>query len=177
MSRKLRFAYALAIFASVHTSAHAGEQQLWRYPCDVYMSSACFRLPIAMEVTYKVPADFGVYTVSSSGEELISAYVGTAPNLRGGTPTLTLDSTNATLTGFLDKKNGLNTVDIFVVSKQKGGVTVHFFGTYSSNKREAVAEILMGIRACQTRGKEDLWCPRESPWGEAVSKWIVADSH
>jgi hypothetical protein len=129
-----------------------------------------------MEVTYKVPANSGVYTVTSSGEELISAYVGNAASLRGGTPTLTLDSANATLTGFLDEKDGLTTINIFVVSKQKSSVTVHFFGTYSRNKREAVAEVLMGIRACQRRGKEDLWCPRESPWGEAVSKWIVNDS-
>jgi hypothetical protein len=128
-----------------------------------------------MTVTYKVPADSGVYTVSLSGEDLISAYVGSAPSLRGGTPALTLDSANATLAAFLEKKNGLTTVDILIASKQKVGVTVHLFGTYPSNKREAVAKILSGIRACQRRGKEDLWCPRESPWGEAVSKWIVND--
>ncbi|WP_197478475.1 MULTISPECIES: hypothetical protein [Luteibacter] len=50
------------------------------------MSSACMRLPNEMSVSYRVPADFGIYTVQSSGKNLLSVYVGSAPQLPTGVP-------------------------------------------------------------------------------------------
>jgi hypothetical protein len=156
-------------------SAHAAEQKLWQYPCDVYMSSACLRLPNGMKISYSVPADSGIYTISSADKDVLSAYVGHAPNTPSGMPSLRLESATATITGFLEKRDGVNKLDVLISPKKSGSSTFHVSGLFAAEQRHDVGQILSGLRACQRKGKEDLRCPVESPWGEALQKWVSTD--
>jgi hypothetical protein len=167
-----RLACILFICVCTLGSVRAAEKDLWKYPCDVYMSSACMRLPNDMSVSYHVPADFGIYTVQSSGKDILSVYVGMAPQLPAGVPSIKLDSSIATMSGFLERRGDLIRADIVIASKSREVDTVHVFTSYSEDQRAAVAAIVSSLRACQMRGKEDLRCPQESPWGKAMEDWI-----
>lgn len=161
-----------AMYALVHGSVGATEQKLWLYPCDVYMSSSCIHLPSGMSASYQVPADYGIYTVSASGKDLVSIYAGSAPDRPGGRPTLKLDSPVATLTGFIRRDNGLNKVDLLISPKGDHVSTVHVFALFSDEQRSDVARVVSSLRACRKPDREELWCPQESPWGEALRNWV-----
>lgn len=174
-STRYGLACVIAIYAFLQGNARAAERDLWHYPCDVYMSPACLRLPDDMSVSYKVPIDFGIYTVTSSGKEVVSVYVGNAPQLPHGNPSLRLDSAVAALSGFLVKQDGINKLDIVLAPKKKDGTPiVHVFASFSDDQRTDVATVVSGLRACQQRGKEDLWCPAEGQWGKAIQDWVDA---
>lgn len=167
----------VAMYALVHGSVGATEQKLWLYPCDVYISSSCMRLPTGMSASYEVPADYGIYTVRASGKDLISIYAGAAPDVPGGSPSIKLDSSVATLRGFIKRDNGLNKVDLVISPRDDHASTVHVFALFSDDERSDVARIVSSIRACRKPDREESWCPKESPWGEALRNWIGETSY
>jgi hypothetical protein len=176
MSHVYKMLGIIALYALMHGHASADEQNLWQFPCDVYMSPACMRLPGGMSVSYEVPADFGMYTVTSSGEGLVKVYVGFAPQLPSGIPSLKLDSTNASMRGFLEKRDGINKLDVVITPKDKHLYTVHLFAQFPDERRSSVAAVLSGMRACRLRGREELRCPAEAQWGRAMEDWINSKS-
>src|ERR1700754_2112459 len=103
----------VAMYAFVHGSVGATEQKLWLYPCDVYMSSSCMRLPSGMSASYEVPAEYGIYTVHASGKDLVSIYAGAAPDVPGGSPSIKLDSSVATLRALGDHASTVHVFALF----------------------------------------------------------------
>jgi hypothetical protein len=164
----------ISLYVFAYGSARAADQRLWQYPCDIYTSSACFRLPNGMKISYSVPADSGIYTISSADKNVLSAYVGHAPNTPSGTPSLRLESAAATITGDLEKRDGVVKLDVLILPKKSGGATFHVYGVFAADQRHDVGQVLSGLRACRRKG-EDLRCPAESPWGEALQKWVSID--
>lgn len=154
------------------SSVRASDQKVWLYPCDVYMSVSCIRLPNGMSVSYEVPADSGIYTVKSSGKDLASVYIGSAPRLPSGVPSLKLTSADAKLTGFLGQRDGEHTLDIVIIPERKGIATTHFFASFADSQRSDVVTVASSLRACRKPSKEALWCPSESEWGAKIAEWL-----
>lgn len=155
-------------------NVRAGDQKVWLYPCDVYMSVSCIRLPNGMSVSYEVPVDFGLYTVKSSGMNLVSVYIGSAPRLPSGVPSLKLTSPDVRLTGFLGQRDGKHTLDIIITPRRKSVATTHLFATFADSQRSDVASVASSLRACLRPSKEELWCPSESEWGATIEEWLNA---
>ncbi len=171
-----RWLCAIGLVASLVgvASARANEQQLWRYPCDVMLPEACFRLPNGMSVTYEVPADSGIYAVQQAGKDVVTLYAGQAPDRSkfSGAPVLVLDSRAHRLEVFVTPDEGRLRMDLLISPKKKGGALVHAFGFIDRGNATAIAYALSGLRPCTRQARESTRCSTESSWGEELSTLI-----
>lgn len=167
---------ALAVELVLVGSAWGAEQKLWRYPCDVITSSACFRLPVGMTVEYEVPADFGIYTVKESGVNLVTIYSGTAPEQKYafGSRSFSMRSARHALSAFLSKVEGRDRVDVFIVPNDRNEPTMHVYALLSQGNRVSVARVLSSLRPCYSRSREEFRCPSESAWGQQLADWVLS---
>ncbi|MEX1829274.1 hypothetical protein [Luteibacter sp. CQ10] len=153
----------------------AASQALWGYPCDVFMSAACLRLPNDMSISYEVPADFGIYTVSRSGEAFLSIYVGSAPRLPDlARASLKLDAKGYKIRGFHSTVQDKERLDVIVLPTEKGGDVVHLFARLSEDKRDAIAMVVAGLRLCSRPTPELVRCPLLSEPGKEIADWVRA---
>jgi hypothetical protein len=156
------------------SKAQAVEQELWRYPCDVFLRSACFRLPVGMTSTYAVPADFGVHEIKSSSGHLLSVYVGTLQqrSVLLAEPAFQVESENHVLRAFVSQVEGEEQLDVYILSKGVRADTVHVIAALSRSNRDSVIRFLAGLRPCYPRDGRQFDCPGESSWGQQITVWL-----
>lgn len=158
--------------ASVAAPAVAVQQQLWRFPCDVFLGSACFRLPARMSMSYEVPADFGIYEISSGDAKILTVYSGSAPSRqdRRRNPDFKLESSGHVLTVFVTESDGVDRFDLFLDSTNGQANTVHVFGVLDAGNRTPLIHFVSGLRPCERLRRRQFTCPVESAWGKQVEE-------
>jgi hypothetical protein len=149
-------------------------EELWRYPCDVFLRVACFRLPTGMAVDYSVPADFGFYKITMSNELIISIYSGAAPQKSGfdDEPSFRLESSDSTLTAFFSDRSSQGRLDVYLVPVSGLRDTVHIFTDVNPTNQDKVVHVLSGFRPCASEPKRQFTCPESSDWGKELANWL-----
>lgn len=163
---------ALGAPAPVHDRLPA--QKLWLYPCDVHLPNVCFRLPSEMNLTYEVPADFGLYRVKGlNSTDAITIYSGLAPDRSrlSGKPSFKITSSSHDLYGFVTVSGKNESLDILITAKGARTVT-HLYVKLTPDGQRAIARVVSGLRPCVRRSRETLMCPARSPWGEDLLTWV-----
>lgn len=149
--------------------------QLWKYPCDVFMRTACFRLPGEMSVTYEVRVDFGLYVVNEDSHHVASIYVGNSPNIEkfSRPPAFSLDSSEHVLDAFLSRYDEENQLDILITPKSRNLMLVHIYTPMTSYRKAEIASVLSSLRPCSEKPMGDFSCSSSSEWGRALADWIL----
>lgn len=169
----LLIAFSGAVFAGGGIAAH---RSLFKYPCDVFMSTACFRLPNEMSVIYRVPADFGIYSIVENGKDLAIIYAGSAPNTSEFSDKLSfnIDSPSHFVKAFSTDEGDSTRIDIFLIPKVRNFISFHFQAYINTNNINRIADIVSGLRPCKKVSREAFLCPSESEIGKSLSEWIFS---
>lgn len=172
--------YILLVSFLLNFSASAGEisppRDLHAYPCDVFLSSACFRLPNDSTVTYGAPSDYGIYEIKSFDIEVMRIYAGSAPDRKfiDNKNVLKLKSPSHTLSAYSTIFNGKKRIDIYIDPKSKKRLAFHATAIVSDGTRFIVATLVSGLRSCTRTSQEVFYCPVESAWGKTLFSWVLS---
>ncbi|MDR6093894.1 hypothetical protein QE373_001191 [Stenotrophomonas sp. SORGH_AS321] len=174
-----RHAWTFFTALLIGAPAAAQDARLWRYPCDYSFRSACIRLPDFMIVSYEVPADFGLHTVTSKAGMSMIIYEGDAHSLDGSitNPSISFSDRGRTVSGYLSSPSaGKKVLDVVVLrgNSRNGAIHIHA-DVADERKRVDAANVLSGFRVCEFRNSRRLntgVCPRESSIGERLAEWL-----
>lgn len=174
-----RYAWSIVAMLMIGSPASAQDAELWLYPCDYSLGSACIRLPNFMEISYEVPADFGLHIVSSKAGMSLTMYEGDAHSLGSSatSPSISFSDGGRTVSGYLSSPGeGQEVVDVVVLSANSRMGAIHIHADVADeNKRADVAKVLSGFRLCKfrkTSRSSTTVCPRESAMGERLAAWL-----
>lgn len=167
----LRFAAGVAAVVLLVLPLCVASKDLSKYPCDVFTTEFCFRLPVEASVEYSVPADFGLYKVSKGSSLLATIYVGDAPKrMDGEKPEYISTSKHGVVTMYKAAGSGSGHSEIYFVPRARGAATVHISATTEPSLRDEVFSLLSGFRSCTGVRPSGQKCSLQGGWGIELAR-------
>lgn len=145
----------------------------WKYPCDVFLPGVCTRMPAEAELTYSVPADFGMYRMTNAAGPVLVIYTGLSPARKPSeSPVLSMESSGVLLSAYAREEAGVFRVDIFIERSRPGTLTTHIFGNLSHSSRAAFGQFVGGLRPCTSSKYGAFRCQQREEWGVRLAALV-----
>lgn len=149
----------------------ASAKDLSKYPCTVFSSDVCFRLPTGTHLDYSVPADFDLYKVSKDAKPVATVYIGNAPQTvdSSASPRVS-NSAYGTVKVYSDRSTSGKKLDIYITPKAKDASTVHISADLDPSIRNELIDLLSSFRPCKAVKSGGQKCPLNDTWGRELAK-------
>jgi len=154
--------------ANVH--AVSASSDFSEYPCDIFTSAMCFRIPNGAIVNISSPADYYLYEVKMGNLNLVTVYKGRAPESRPEKATI-VDSYNSDYgkvtiyaTKAMDDKCPNKCLDVYIDSPKVGDSTIHLHSVLDAKSRGSLVEFISSFRLCQPLDDGGQRCKRNDVW-------------
>ncbi len=163
----------LSLFTPVASSAEQS-MDLSRYPCNVFSSTMCFRLPNGTSVEYSVPSDFDFYVVKVGASVLATIYIGNAPQVPDSLPTRQVSLRSAVVSRYEDGPK--NITHVLITPKDDSAPVFHLMLDSAPTATAHLPELLSSIRSCRAIRRGGLSCPTSQTWSNAELQITVPGS-
>lgn len=165
-------ALSLLLLAAPFCSAN----DLSKYPCTVFSSNICFRLPAGTQVAYSIPVDFHLFVISNNSEPVATVYVGNAPQKEmSGELILRSKSKSGVLEAFSNKSSEVKKLDIYITPSARDASVIHIHAEDRSSTHDELQELLSSFRPCTPIRSGGQKCPISDIWSQELAQ-ILAPS-
>lgn len=145
------------------------------YPCDIFTSDMCFRIPNGAVVSMSSPGDYYLYEVKIESSSLVTLYKGRAPESRPDKKLIvnTYNSEYGKMTIYASgsgEGSGCpgGCLDVYIDSVEDGKSTIHMHSALDAGLRGSLAEFISSFRPCLPLNEGGQRCKKSDVWSRSL---------
>ena len=166
-----KIASCLLSLLAISLAAKLSARDLSKYPCTVFNSDACFRLPTGTHVGYSVPIDFHLYVVMKGSSRVATIYIGNAPQkIKNSSDVAERITLYGTIKILKEKSELDEMVDIYIIPISDARSTIHVSANVVPEIKEELHEVLSSLRPCAVIKSGGQKCPKNDVWSKELTE-------